>query len=514
MRVRAQMSMLFHLDKCIGCHTCSVACKNLWTDRRGAEYMWWNNVETRPGTGYPTGWEDQTHYKGGWRRDRSGRLRLTLHSRGGGLAKAFHNPVLPELDDYYDPFTFAYGDLFSSPLSDQQPTAVPVSQITGQPMEPSSGPNWDDDLSGSDIYAANDPSLDGIDEAVRAQMEEIERVVFNYLPRICNHCLNPSCVAACPSGAIYKRNEDGVVLVNEDRCRGWRMCVSGCPYKKVYYNWTTGKSEKCILCFPRMETGQAPACAHSCVGRIRYMGVLLYDADAIEDSASRPDDELLDAQLDMILDPNDPRVIEAAHLAGIDDGWLDAARRSPIYRFVKEWGLALPLHPEYRTLAMMYYVPPLSPLMSAIEANLTRLEIPDGASPFEVLDDLDLARLPVDYLANLFSVGDRSPIEHALRTMLAIRTYKRQQVPGRATVNGSTPTSDGASPEIVAMLESVGLTPERAEDIYRLTTTPTMDDRFVLPPYHRELSIEELNDPLTAKGSTGFGAITGPRRGS
>ncbi|MHB9149109.1 MAG: nitrate reductase subunit beta, partial [Thermoleophilia bacterium] len=58
MNVRAHMSMLFHLDKCLGCHTCSVACKNLWTDPRGSEYMWWNNVETRPGTGYPTLWED------------------------------------------------------------------------------------------------------------------------------------------------------------------------------------------------------------------------------------------------------------------------------------------------------------------------------------------------------------------------------------------------------------------------------------------------------------------------
>ena len=58
--------MVFHLDKCIGCHTCSVACKNVWTDRKGAEYMWWNNVETKPGTGYPTKWEDQGKYKGGW----------------------------------------------------------------------------------------------------------------------------------------------------------------------------------------------------------------------------------------------------------------------------------------------------------------------------------------------------------------------------------------------------------------------------------------------------------------
>ena len=77
MNPQAQVSTLFHLDKCIGCHTCSVACKNLWTDRRGAEYMWWNNVETRPGTGYPTGWEDQSHHRGGWRRNARGRLELS-----------------------------------------------------------------------------------------------------------------------------------------------------------------------------------------------------------------------------------------------------------------------------------------------------------------------------------------------------------------------------------------------------------------------------------------------------
>ena len=66
MNVRSQIAMVFHLDKCIGCHTCSVACKNIWTDRKGAEYMWWNNVETKPGTGYPTKWENQEIYKGGW----------------------------------------------------------------------------------------------------------------------------------------------------------------------------------------------------------------------------------------------------------------------------------------------------------------------------------------------------------------------------------------------------------------------------------------------------------------
>ena len=136
--------------------------------------------------------------------------------------------------------------------------------------------------------------------------------MFFYFPRICNHCLNPACVAACPSGALYKRGEDGIVLVDQKRCRAWRACVAACPYKKTFYNWSTGKSEKCILCFPRLETGQAPACFHSCVGRIRYLGVLLYDAERIEEVAQAPDEELVEAQRSLILDPHDPEVIAAA----------------------------------------------------------------------------------------------------------------------------------------------------------------------------------------------------------
>lgn len=60
-----------------------------------------------------------------------------------------------------------------------------------------------------------------------------------YLPRLCEHCLNPACVATCPSGAIYKRAEDGIVLIDQDKCRGWRMCLTGCPYKK---STLTGKA--------------------------------------------------------------------------------------------------------------------------------------------------------------------------------------------------------------------------------------------------------------------------------
>ena len=79
---------------------------------------------------------------------------------------------------------------------------------------------------------------------------EFENTFMMYLPRLCEHCLNPTCVALCPSGAIYKREDDGIVLIDQEKCRGWRMCVSGCPYKKIYYNWNSGKSEKCIFCYP------------------------------------------------------------------------------------------------------------------------------------------------------------------------------------------------------------------------------------------------------------------------
>jgi nitrate reductase / nitrite oxidoreductase, beta subunit len=501
MNVRAHMSMLFHLDKCIGCHTCSVACKNIWTDRKGAEYMWWNNVETRPGTGYPTQWENQERFKGGWIWDGK-TLRLRLHSRLGGLMKLFYNPSLPELDDYYEPFTFRYQDLFNAPAGDDQPTAIPISKITGEPMEIKAGPNWDDDLGGSNTYAWNDPNLSDLPETVRVQMQELERVVFNYLPRICNHCLNPACVAACPSGAIYKRAEDGVVLVNENKCRAWRMCVAACPYKKVYFNWSTGKSEKCILCFPRLETGQATACAHSCVGRIRYLGVLLYDADRLPQTAMVPDEQLIEAHRSVILDPFDPQVVEAARANGIEDSWISAAQNSPAYKFVKVWGLALPLHPEYRTIPMMYYIPPLSPIVSVIEEDLYRLDVADEVRDFELFDRLDAARLPVKYLANLFSAGNEAVIRAIMRKLLAVRIYMRRK------------TVDGVIDEkTLALLTEAGTDPQEVEDIYKLTTLPNLAQSFVIPKYHRETAIEAWDDPLARKGDTGFGFIQPPRRG-
>ena len=99
----------------------------------------------------------------------------------------------------------------------------------GKPIDIKMGPNWDDDLGGSQIYAANDPNLEGLTEQQRLQLSSVERLVFFYLPRICNHCLNPCCVASCPSGALYKRGEDGIVLVDQNRCRAWRSCSGRRP---------------------------------------------------------------------------------------------------------------------------------------------------------------------------------------------------------------------------------------------------------------------------------------------
>lgn len=497
MDVRLQISMVFHLDKCIGCHTCSIACKNIWTDRKGAEYMWWNNVETKPGTGYPTAWEDQSKYKGGWEQ-KNGKPELKMGNRSLRVLNLFHNPNMPRMDDYYEPWTYKYEDLFNTPEGADQPTARPISMVTNKPIDIKAGPNWDDDLSGSPVYAANDPNLEALTPEQQEELFEIERLVFFYLPRICNHCLNACCVAACPSGAIYKRGEDGIVLINQERCRGWRMCVTACPYKKTFYNWSTGKSEKCILCFPRLETGQAPACFHSCVGRIRYLGGLLYDADRIVEAMSVPNEQLVDAQREMILDPFDPQVREAALRNGIDERTLEACERSPVYKYVKQWKLALPLHAEFRTLPMLFYVPPLLPVMAKTDDGIY------DSSNEELFSPIEKARLPMEYLARLFSAGNVEPVRLALKKQYAIRLFKRMETVGDMDVS-----------VVKQALAEVGCCEKEAEEIYRLTSLPTVEDRYVIPPMHREEAMQMLNDDVLAdKGEAGFGFRQAPARGA
>ncbi len=495
MNVRMQMAMVFHLDKCIGCHTCSIACKNIWTDRKGAEYMWWNNVETKPGTGFPTLWEDQENYHGGWE-VRKKKLRLKSTGKFRTAYNIYHNPSMPTMDDYYEPWTYEFDNLFSHPERADQPTARPVSVVNGELINIEAGPNWDDDLGGSPVYAESDPNLRSLPESARAQLFAIERLVFFYFPRICNHCFNPSCVASCPSGALYKRGEDGIVLLDQTRCRGWRACVPACPYKKVYYNWNTGKSEKCILCFPRLESGQAQACFHSCVGRIRYVGAILYDAERIEAVASMPDEQLVEGQRSLILDPSDPAVIEGAHRNGIDDSVLEAARKSPVYKFVKIWKIALPPHIEFRTLPMLFYVPPLSPVIARKDGETTT-HVSDN-----LFHDIEDSRVPIQFLANLFGVGDEGRIRYVLRKVKAVCWYRRAVTVGDVTMA-----------QALQMLQEADSSVEEAEAIYRLTALATFGDQFVIPPMHREEALRMLQDPLEHKGTAGLGFMGPPMRG-
>ncbi|MHA1567456.1 MAG: nitrate reductase subunit beta [Alphaproteobacteria bacterium] len=477
MKIRAQVGMVLNLDKCIGCHTCSVTCKQVWTSREGVEYAWFNNVETKPGVGYPNNWEDQEQWKGGWRRRANGKLEPKIGGKLKILAKLFANPDLPEIDDYYEPFTFDYEHLQKAPEMEAPPTARPRSLISGERMEKiESGPNWEEILGGEFEKRSKDKNFEAIEKEIYGQFEN---TFMMYLPRLCEHCLNPSCVASCPSGAIYKREEDGIVLIDQDKCRGWRMCVSACPYKKIYYNWKSGKSEKCTFCYPRIEAGEPTVCSETCVGRIRYLGVLLYDADRILEAASTENEQdLYESQLSLFLDPNDPAVQEQARRDGVPEAWLEAAKKSPVYKMAIDWRVAFPLHPEYRTMPMVWYVPPLSPIQSAADSGHIALE--------NELPDVRSLRIPVRYLANLLTAGEEAPIVQALERMLAMRIHMRAR-----TVDNRCDTD---------ILERVGISQAQVDEMYHIMAIANYEDRFVIPSSHRE----ETEDAFDLRGSCGF----------
>jgi nitrate reductase / nitrite oxidoreductase, beta subunit len=478
MKVMAQMAMVMNLDKCIGCHTCSVTCKQAWTNRSGMEYVWFNNVETRPGQGYPRRYEDQEEWQGGWELNKRGRLRLKAGGRFRKLLTIFSNPKMPSMQDYYEPWTYDYATLTDAPAQEHTPVARPKSLLSGENMSIEWSANWDDNLGGSKATYEQDPilqkeSLQKVSADVKRSLEE---TFMFYLPRICEHCLNPSCAASCPSGAIYKRSEDGIVLVDQDRCRGWRMCVSGCPYKKVYFNHRTGKAEKCTFCFPRIEVGLPTVCSETCVGRLRYIGLVLYDADRVLEAASVADDrDLYEAQRSVLLDPNDPEVQREAERAGIPHDWVEAAQRSPIHALINEFKVALPLHPEYRTMPMVWYIPPLSPVVDAIAE--TGEDAEDQRNLFAAIDTL---RIPVEYLAELFTAGDTTLVDGVLKKLAAMRAYMRDINMGR--------DPDASIPA------GVGMTEEQMYDMYRLLALAKYDERYVIPATHAEQahSLEEL----------------------
>ncbi len=308
-----QVAMVMDLNKCIGCQTCTLGCKTTWTEGEGRDYMYWNNVETRPGDGYPRDWEEKG---GGW-----------MSSDRSDLKKG----RIPDQEEYGRPWEFNYEEALKT---DSDEPLRPKGEA------PEWGPNWDEDQG-----AGKHPNS-----------------YYFYVPRICNHCTHPTCVESCPRKALYKREEDGVVLVDQDRCRGYRYCVEGCPYKKVYYNATTNTSEKCIFCYPRLEgegpdgETHAPVCAEQCTTQLRLVGYL-------------------------------------------DD------RDGPIFKLVEEYGVALPLHPEYQTAPNVYYVPPMAPPQVSTKGETTEFE-----------------RIPREYLRTLF--GDR--VDDALETMQREREKVRR----------------------------------------------------------------------------------------
>ena len=498
MRVMAQVSMVMNLDKCIGCHTCSVTCKQAWTNRAGVEYVWFNNVETRPGLGYPRTYEDQTKWLGGWVRTKSGRLKLRQGGRFKNLLTIFAAPKQPGMNDYYEPWTYDYENLIQAPLGDDFPVARPKSLITGEHMAVKKSANWDDALGGIHETIADDPIVAKLRAESNMHIKaEYEKTFMFFVPRICEHCLKPSCMASCPSGAIYKRSEDGIVLVDQDKCRGWRKCITGCPYKKVYFNHRTGKAEKCHFCYPRIEVGIPTVCSETCVGRLRYIGIILYDADRVTDAAAVEDPkDLYEAQLDLMLDPRDPKVIEQARLDGIPDDWLAAAARSPIYALCKYFKVALPLHPEYRTMPMVWYVPPLSPVV-----DLLKDQGHDAEAAGNLFGAIDALRIPGEYLAELFTAGDTAKVTLVLQKLAAMRSYMRDVTLGRQR-----------DEEIAA---AVGMTGEALEQMYRLLAIAKYNDRYVIPHAHREEAhnLEELacsvSDEVAGDGGEFFGGQSG-----
>ena len=258
-----QLAWVVDLNRCIGCQTCSVACKVLWTQGDGTDHMWWCTVNTQPGRGTPRDYEQMG---GGY--DAGGKLVLGR---------------VPTEQEIGTAWRFNFDEVYASGKG-QQAFLQPAGPA------PSWGMNWDEDQGAG----------------------EYPNAYFFYLPRLCNHCTRPSCVEACPHGAMYKRPEDGLVLRDEDKCRGAQRCIGACPYKKIYFNPVRQVSQHCIGCFPRIEKGVAPACARQCAGRAVFVG-FMDDAD------------------------------------------------SAVHKLVRRWGVALPLHPEWNTEPNVFYIPPLSP---------------------------------------------------------------------------------------------------------------------------------------------------------
>lgn len=220
-RPQKQFAAVFDTNKCIACQTCTMACKHTWTSGRGQEYMFWNNVETKPYGFYPLGWDVKI---------------LSLLGVNKWAGQTYQGKTVFE--------------------------AAPP----GQPVQG----YLPDDLDWAHPNIGEDEPAGTVEKGDSFTLPH--KIWCFYLPRLCNHCTYPACLAACPRKAIYKRHEDGIVLVDQSRCRGYRECMRACPYKKVLYNAVTRISEKCIGCYPLVEQGFQTQCVTTCIGKIRLNG--------------------------------------------------------------------------------------------------------------------------------------------------------------------------------------------------------------------------------------------------
>ena len=144
---------------------------------------------------------------------------------------------------------------------------------------------------------------------------------------------------------------------------------------------------------------------------------------------------------------------------------------------------------------MLFYVPPLLPVTGSMSD-----EIYDSSRDF--FSSLENARLPIRYMASLFTAGDEEMIKAVYRKLMAVRIYKRAQTVG-----------DIPQAEAAQAVERGATTPEEIEAIYQLTSLAGFDERFVIPPFSREAAIELVHITHTRAEAGGMGFIHEPERG-
>src|SRR3989338_8526823 len=295
-----QFAFVFNINRCIACQSCTMACKSTWTFSKGQEQMWWANVETKPYGGYPMFWDMKI-------------LQLLEQANPGGVRWG----GAPS-GDRRGPWGRFEGRTIFEAERMLTPDSTPV--LGYLPA--------DEEWNSPNIYEDNPVGERGKPREYHKTGEALpeHKTWFFYLARICNHCQYPACLAACPRKAIYKRPEDGIVLIDQAECRGYRKCVEACPYKKSMYRGNTRVSEKCVACYPRVEgrdpeSGGVPLetrCMAACIGQIRLQGLVRLNADGT---------------------------------------WAED-RQHPLYYPVHVAKVALPLYPQFGTEPNGFYIPP------------------------------------------------------------------------------------------------------------------------------------------------------------